>query len=108
MQGIHQREHIRTYGGLLAGARRGCIQKAGAAMAAQVRHDHAVALRRQHGGNVDVAVDVVRKTVQQDHGTAVFRAGFMVANIEQVGADLADRQHRRRARGRSCECGCDG
>ena len=63
-------------------------EKAGRPVAAQVRDDHPVALRRQQRGDVDVAVDVVGPAVQQDDRGTVGRAGLGVADVEQAGIDL--------------------
>ena len=62
-----------------------------AAVAAQVRHDHPIAVR-DTSIDVDIgeAVDVVRPAVKQQDGASVGRAGIDVADVEQPGLDLPD------------------
>ena len=84
----------------VARARRGALRNRVGAVAAQVRHDDAAALRGEQRRDLGVGVDVVREAVHQQHRRAVGRAGFEVAR----------RRARRRARAaavraRSCAQG---
>jgi hypothetical protein len=58
---------------------------------AQIRHDDPVALSGEQGRDVDVAVNVVGPAVQENHGWAVGRSGFGVADGQGVGLDRPDR-----------------
>ena len=64
------------------------------AIAAQIRHDHAVARRRQQRRDIDKAVDVVWPAVQQDDRRAVGRTRFGIADIQHAGVDLLQRAER--------------
>jgi hypothetical protein len=59
-----------------------------------VRHDHAIASLRQYRRDIDKTVDVVRPAVQQNDGSAIGRAGFGIADIEDPGIDLLERSER--------------
>ena len=69
-------------------------QEARRAIAAQIRHDHAVSLRRQQGRDVDIGVDVVGPAVQQDDGRAVGGSEFGVADAQDPGVDLLERRRK--------------
>ena len=58
-------------------------EEARRAVAAQIRHDHPVAGRRQQRCDVDEAVDVVGPAVQEDDRRAVGRTGFGVADVQE-------------------------
>src|SRR5580693_2859755 len=60
------------------------------AIAAQVRHEHVVTLRCQQRSNVDIAVDVVRPTMQENHGSTIGWTCFNVADVEETCIDLLD------------------
>src|SRR6266536_1960311 len=88
LQRIHQRDGVDRERRLLAIPERRTRKKARRAVAAQVRHDHPVARRRQHGRDLDVAMDVVGPAVQQHDRRTVGGAGLGVANIQDAGIDL--------------------
>jgi hypothetical protein len=90
LQGIHERDNVRSQGGLLAVAERLVGQKMRRAEAALIRHDHAVACCRQRRRHVDVAVDVIWPAVQQDDGWAVRGTVLGVPHVEQAGVDLLE------------------
>jgi hypothetical protein len=85
---IHQRDGIEGNDRLLAVADRGVGKKARGAIAAQIRHDHAVARRRQQRGDVDKTVNVIGPAVQKNDRGSVSGAGFGVADIEEAGIGL--------------------
>src|SRR5580693_3884117 len=60
------------------------------AIAAQVRHEHVVTLRCQQRSNVDIAVNVVRPAMQENHGSTIAGTCFRVADIEETCIDLLD------------------
>jgi hypothetical protein len=64
------------------------------AIAAQIRHDHPVACGRQHGRDIDKAVNIVRPAMQQNDGGTVGGAGLGITDIEQAGIDLLQRAER--------------
>ena len=64
-------------------------------IAAQVRDDHAVALRGQQRGDLGVAVDVVGPAVQQDGDGPVGGPDVGVADVQNAGIDLLDGAERR-------------
>jgi hypothetical protein len=80
--------------------------EARAPVAAQVRHDHAVLGRGQRGGDVDVAVDVVRPAVQQEDRRAVGGTELDVADVQEAGVDLPDGAERGVRRGGRLSSGC--
>ena len=57
-------------------------------VAAEVRHDHAVAARRQERSDVDEAVDVVRPAVQEDRDGPAGRTCLGVGDVERSGVDV--------------------
>jgi hypothetical protein len=59
-----------------------------------MRDDHPVALRCQNRGDVNVTVNVVGPTVEQDDGGSIGWAGFGVSNIQETGVDLLERAER--------------
>ena len=67
------------------------------AVTAQIRNDHPVALRSQKRRDIDITVNVVGPTMQQDHGRAIGGPGLGIAHIEQTGVDLLERR-----KGRVC------
>ena len=93
-EGVHQRDGVDRQDRLLPVA--GCLvgEKARRAVAAQVRHDHAVARRRQQRRDLGEGVDVVRPAVQQHDRRTIGRADVDVADVEHAGLDLPDRAHR--------------
>lgn len=48
----------------------------------EIRHDHPQARVGQQRDHVDVAVDVIGETMQQQHGVAVGMVGFVVEDVE--------------------------
>ena len=70
-------------------------QEARRAVAAQMRHDHTVALRRQQRGDVDKAVNVVGPAVQQEDCRSIGGAGFRVPDVQHSRVDLLQRAERR-------------
>jgi len=60
-------------------------------VAAEVGRDHALTGCGQAGDHVDVAVDVVRKAVEQERYLATGWSGFEVGDLERVGSDVAER-----------------
>jgi hypothetical protein len=65
-------------------------------MPAQVRCDHAAAAGREHGRDLDVAVDVIREAVQEQHGPPVSRTHLVETDIQNAGLDLLKRRERLR------------
>ncbi len=68
VQGIHEVQQVLAEGGLLAGARGFFREKSGWAVAAQVRHQNAMAFVGEYWGNFIVRARSLREAVQQDHG----------------------------------------
>ena len=94
LERIHERDDVEADGRLL-GVAHGCAGKKGRrAIAAQIGHDHPVALRRQQRGDIDEAVDVVGPAMQQDDRRTVGRPGLGVADVQQAGVDLLQRRER--------------
>src|ERR671911_2205598 len=57
-------------------------------MAAQMRHDHPVARRRQQRRDIDEAVNIVGPAVQKNYRRTIGGAAFSVSNIQDAGIDL--------------------
>src|SRR6185503_17651782 len=85
-----QRDRVDSQRGLLAVAGRLIRLEARGPVAAQVRHDHPVALRGQERRDVGVGVDVVRPAVQEQNRRAVAGAVLDIADVQDAGIDLAD------------------
>ena len=94
-ESIHQGDDIGSDHRLLAVTDGFGRKKTRRAVAAQIRHDHPVALRRQQRRDIDKAVNVVRPAVQKDDGAAVRRTGLGVSDIQDAGIDLLERCERR-------------
>ena len=69
-EGIHQGEDVERERGLVDVAGRGGRQEPRGAVAAEVRDDHPVPFGRQERCDLDVAVDVIRESVHEDHRRA--------------------------------------
>ena len=95
LERIHQGDDVDGERRRLAVADRVARQKARRAIAAQIRDDHAIARRGQHGRDIDKAVNVVGPAVQKNDRRAIGRAGFGVADIQDAGIDLLERAERR-------------
>ena len=79
----------------LAVAERVARKKARRAIAPQIRHDHAVAGRRQQRRHIDEAVNVVGPAVQKNDGRTIGGTGLSVSDIQGAGIDLLQRCERR-------------
>jgi hypothetical protein len=88
---VQQCEGVDRQGRLLAVPEGLVREESGRSVPAQVRDDHAVALRREQWRHLGIAVDVVGPAVQEENGRPVRRTGFDVADVEQTGLDLAQR-----------------
>lgn len=91
---FHQGDDIDRDRRLLAVPRRVAREEARGAIAAQIRHNHAVAFGGEDGRHIDEAVDIVGPAVEQDDGGPVGGAGFGIADIEETGIDLLQRCER--------------
>jgi hypothetical protein len=87
-EGIQQRDDVNGERGLLPVAEGLIGQESGCPKAAKVGDGHPVPGRRQHRGDLEVAVDVIRPAVQQHDRTTVAGTGLGVANLQQTGVDL--------------------
>ena len=83
-QGIHKRHDIDPKDRLLAIPECRTGQKAGRAIAAQVRDDHPVPRCGQHGRDPGIAVNVVGPPMQKNDRPAISRAGFGVSHAQQA------------------------
>src|SRR5579872_2680580 len=84
LERVHQRTDIECNGRLLAVPKRRTRLKRCRPEAAQERNDDPVSRRSEQRGDIDVAVNVVRPAVQQDHGLAVSRSRFDVSNVQDT------------------------
>ena len=87
---VHQGDYVHREHRLLAVAGRVARQKARRAVAAQIRHDHAIAPAASRA-HIDVAMNVVWPAVQKDRPRTVCRAGFRVSDVQHAGVDLLQR-----------------
>ena len=92
---IHEIDHVTGQGGGLAVSNGIAGKKARRAVAAQIRNDHPVAGRRERGGDVDVAVNVVRPAVEENDRPSPVGARLRVRDVEEAGRDLLERAERR-------------
>jgi len=95
---IHQRDHIGADCRLLARAQGRGIAKTRRAEAPQIGNDDAAALRGELGRNIDIAVNVVGKAVQQDRDRPVHGPRFVISYVEDTGIDVAERLQPHRGR----------
>jgi len=91
---VHQCDRVRCNGRRLAVSDGVIGKKSRGAVAAQVRHDHAIACRCEQRRNIDKTVNVVRPAVQKQDGRAAGRTGFGVADVQDAGIDLLQRTER--------------
>ncbi len=54
---------------------------------------------REQGRDIRMAVNVIRPSVQLQHGWPITGADFVIADIENTGLDLLDRRERRQSLG---------
>jgi hypothetical protein len=59
-------------------------KKARRAVAAYIRDDRPVALRRQQRGDIDKAVNVVRPAVQEKDRKTIGGSGFSVSDVQDA------------------------
>src|SRR6202022_489155 len=87
---IHQMDDVESDGRLLAVPERLVGKEARRSVAAQVRDEHVIALRRQQRRHIDIAMDVVGPAVQEDDRSTVGGSGFCVADVQESCIDLLD------------------
>ena len=88
---VHQRHDIGADRRLLARAQ-GCrVAKARRTEAAQIGNDDAAALRGELRRDIDIAVNVIGKAVQQDRDRSVRGTFLVIGNVEDTGIDMAQR-----------------
>jgi hypothetical protein len=93
-QRIHERDDVGGQNGLLAIAHRVRRTEPRAAVAAEVGHEDPVSAGGQDRCHVDVAVDVVGPSMQQDDRRTVGRAVLGIPNVQYAGVDLLERRER--------------
>src|SRR5438552_141432 len=59
-------------------------------MPPQVGNNHATSACGEHRCNINVAVDRIRESMQQEHRRAITRSCFVVADVEEARLDLLD------------------
>src|SRR5207248_9870093 len=90
LEGIHQGDDVESNGRLLGIPERFAREKARRAIAAQIGDDGPVARRYQRRSDIDIAVDVVRPTVEKNDHRTIGAADNRVTDIQEAGIDLLD------------------
>src|SRR5207253_3945080 len=90
LQGVHESDGIERDSALLATSRRTGGKKPGRAVAAYVRHDHAVALRCEQRRDVHVAVYVVRPAVKEQHRLAAGGSDLGISDSEGASVNRSE------------------
>src|SRR6185295_7767138 len=92
-QCVREVDDVLADGGLLGHPRRLWISEVRAAIAAEVRHEHAMAGARERRRHLVIRVHVIWKTVEKDDGEACGRTALDVADVERrcLNASLAGR-----------------
>ena len=91
LEGVHQGDDVGADRALLSGPGSAAGQETGRPVSAQVGHDDTVTGRHQRGDDLDVAVDVVGVSVQQQHDFAIAGPGFEVPDLQRIGDGEAHR-----------------
>jgi len=65
-----------------------------AAVAAQIRHDHAMPCGDQQRRHFGESMNIVRPSVQQDHRRAGCRTGLDVGDVQHTGVDVLESSKR--------------
>ena len=94
LERVHKCDRVRCNSRRLSVAEGLVRKKARPAVAAQIGNKDAIPRRCQQGGHIDKAVNVVGPAVQKDHGRAIGRTGFGIADIQDTGLDLLQRRER--------------
>src|SRR5215472_9210002 len=84
LERIHERDRVDRERRRLAVADRAIGEKTRRSVSAVVRHDHAIARRRQDRSDIDKAVNVIGPAMQQNDRRTVGRTGFGIADIEKA------------------------
>ncbi len=87
-KGIEKGDHVNRECCLLPVACRFIRKKTCGAVSAQIGNKHAISCRSEDGRNVNIAVDVIRPSVQQQSDRALLGPGFGVTDIEYTRFDL--------------------
>ena len=94
-EGIHQSQDVQGERHLIDVPGRRGGQEGRCAMAAEIRDDHPVALRRQQRRDVGIAVNVVGEAMHENDRAAVGGPRLDVSDIEDTGIDLPHWAERR-------------
>ncbi len=79
---------------LLAVPERVAVEKPRRTMTAQMGDDDPVPRSAQPGGDIHIAVNVIRPAVEEHHDGPIGGAGFGVANIQDTSIDVLHRTER--------------
>ncbi|SBV31887.1 protein of unknown function [uncultured Sphingopyxis sp.] len=101
-QRVEKVERIHRERRLLTVSGRRVRQETRRAIAAQVGHQNAIALRPEHKRRIGVGMYIVWPTMDEQHRRAVCRPHLGISDIEQAGADMLQQSEARgRRRGRT-------
>ena len=91
---IHEGDHVNGQRRLLAVSRSLVRKEARRAVAPQIGNEHPVACVRQDRCDIDIAINVIRPTVNKQNNGTIGRAGFRISDIEHACLDLLERCER--------------
>ena len=101
-EGVHQADDVVSDRRLFTAPERVGVEEPRRTVAAQMGDDHPVSGRAEPGGDIHIAVDVVRPAVQQYDDGPVGGTGLDVPDVQDPRIDLPQRTERRQRAGMIC------